>query len=585
MAGIPMYHGITTSGDVAAHMARNQMDEINTEKAQMDLDSIKREINNFSKLTQAQKQSQVPAGFNQGQAVPAQPTPIPAAYNQAQPTTVSSNGTPMPSFMTSEAPQGQAQNATPMPAFMTGTPNQSVPAATEQQPQAQAPVPTPTTGTPATTTGNPPAPVAAPAQDTNPVAPAGLSPTAPAPKTVPDHINETGQAADSAYKNVQLAYQLADRARENGDLLSWERGVKRADSLKMTMLDSQIKHYTAQEKYMDLVAGEAGAYKDMVKADPTNKELSDNSWARMILSLKTKGLDPGGLSAITDPKQRLELANQTYGAALGGKERLRLEIANNHNAMTTQIAANKLANDQAKLALANRIQAFNQEKFNATNATNILKDSTTYVNNLRSELEKARQTYGPDKAFDPADKAAREAIIADYTAKIKEAESNHERLVSQIRSKAKASNVQYKDGDLGSSDDTTNEGSNNMLNTHRTQALNVIANIQKGNLEDSIKQTQIAAVKAEFTKMYPNESLDAATTSMSKKQELENKLAIVKEKKAGPLGALDSSLYAIGSGIAATGRGIKKLDPRASASKEALDREEEAILNELKTIK
>ena len=46
MAGIPMYHGITTSGDVAAHMARNQMEEINTEKAQMDLDSIKREINN-----------------------------------------------------------------------------------------------------------------------------------------------------------------------------------------------------------------------------------------------------------------------------------------------------------------------------------------------------------------------------------------------------------------------------------------------------------------------------------------------------------------------------------------------------------
>lgn len=446
MAGIPMYHGITTSGDVAAHMARNQMEEINTEKAQMDLDSIKREINNFSKLTQAQKQSQIPAGFNQGQAVPAQPTPIPAAYNQAQPTSVSSNGTPMPSFMTSEAPQGQTQNATPMPSFMTGTPNQSVPVATEQQPQAEAP---------ATTTGTPPAPVAAPAQNTNSVAPAGLSPTAPAPQTVPDHINETGQAADSAYKNVQLAYQLADKARENGDLLSWERGTKRADSLKMTMLDSQIKHYNAQEKYMDLVAGEAGAYKDMVKADPTNKELSDNSWARMILSLKTKGLDPGGLSAITDPKQRLELANQTYGAALGGKERLKLEIANNHNAMTTQIAANKLANDQAKLALANRIQAFNQEKFNATNATNILKDSTTYVNNLRSDLEKARLTYGPDKAFDPVDKATREAIIADYTTKIKEAEANHERLVSQIRSKAKASNVQYKEGDLGSLDDTT----------------------------------------------------------------------------------------------------------------------------------
>jgi hypothetical protein len=41
MAGIPMYYGIPTSGEVEAKMARDKMDVLKTEQAQIELDELK----------------------------------------------------------------------------------------------------------------------------------------------------------------------------------------------------------------------------------------------------------------------------------------------------------------------------------------------------------------------------------------------------------------------------------------------------------------------------------------------------------------------------------------------------------------
>ena len=281
MAGIPMYHGIPSFGEVEAKMAREKMDVLKTEEAQIKMDSLKDKIELFKTMNRSQ--NVVPPTI-----VPSNVPPV--AYTPAQEPQVMSGNT---AIRTMEIPQEMptpvaipvpktAADGTPMPSFMSGTKAEAEgkkvaePTPTEE-PKADTVAgyqePTPTAATPA---------VSSQVQTQT---------KQEVPKTtIIDDLKSSSQQVNSDEKEMAFAYKFAEELRRRGNLLGWEEATKKANDLRASVLDNQNKYLTVQDKFLDITSGIAYGYTQAVKDNPTDQKVSDQAWATMLMTLQSKGI-------------------------------------------------------------------------------------------------------------------------------------------------------------------------------------------------------------------------------------------------------------------------------------------------------
>ena len=158
----------------------------------------------------------------------------------------------------------------------------------------------------------------------NTQAPGGFSETAPAakedaPPTILQNMKNTGTELNSAQERVAFMYKFADGLRKRGNLTGWQDATKKASELEKDMYDTQVKHFNAQDKFLDLTSGLAYGYTKAVQSNPNDQLTSDKAWNTLLMQLQTNGIPSSQLAVITDPAQRLQLANQYMDSALGGK--------------------------------------------------------------------------------------------------------------------------------------------------------------------------------------------------------------------------------------------------------------------------
>ena len=120
MAGIPMYYGIPTSGEVEAAMARDKMDVLKTQEKAIEVDElvkakeiIKKQAT--QKLADASASRVSPTAIPQ--AVDGYSQPVPGSQVASPKMVTLPEKAPMPSYETTMSPNGEV---TPMPSFMKG---------------------------------------------------------------------------------------------------------------------------------------------------------------------------------------------------------------------------------------------------------------------------------------------------------------------------------------------------------------------------------------------------------------------------------------------------------------------------------
>jgi len=307
MAGIPMYYGIPTSGEVEAEMARNKMDVLKTQEKAIEVDElvkakelIKQEAT--KKLAEAKaarinptaipETSQGVSGYNQPAATPSPQlaTPTQGASMPAYETTTSPNGevTPMPSFMKGSATEARAKE----PMLNETQPAQDQTAVEGyRQPQQEA----------------------APQQQKE-----------EAPQSPVAKVQKANLEYKDAYDQVEAAYKTADLFKQNGLLLQYQKQMKVAEDLETTRTMAQERRIKSTKDLMDVTGGIAQSYVEFAKT--TNDPVALNrAWNTALMLMESKGIPAGQLGQITDPNQRLQVAQQYATASMEASAKLKLE--------------------------------------------------------------------------------------------------------------------------------------------------------------------------------------------------------------------------------------------------------------------
>ena len=345
MAGIPMYYGIPTSGEVEAKMARDKMDVLKTEQAQIELDELKT-AKDIIKKQATQKLAESTANR-------VSPTAIPQAvdgYNQPAPASQAvpprmetlPEKAPMPSYETTMTPSGEV---TPMPSFMTG-------AATEAR--AKEPVVDETQ------------PVEAPQEQTavegyrQPQQESVPQQEKEVPQTPVTRVQKANLEYKEAFDQVEAAYKTAELFKQNGLLIQYQKQLKVAQDLEGTRTLAQERRIKSTKDLMDLTGGIANSYVEIARTTDDPVALN-RAWNSALMMMEMKGIPVNELAQITDPNQRLQIAQQYATASMEASAKLKLEM---------ELLKEQGRNDRAQKALEVRqdlgekrlrMQARNQE--------------------------------------------------------------------------------------------------------------------------------------------------------------------------------------------------------------------------------
>lgn len=362
MAGIPMYDEIPTFGSVEAKMAREKMDVMKAENEKIKLDSLKNQIEKFKQINQAVNRP-APTGFN----------------TTVQGTGFDGNQTQMPPgamSYSSQIPQGTMGNlggyaSAPMDQGQTvGGYDPNAVSTTSTQPQFT------TQPEQATTTTTRPS----------------------APPTHVEQVKSTGEAYLSSQNNVRTAYQFADEMRRSGDLLGWQNATKTAQDMEAGVLDNKIKFLNAQDKLIDYTTGQAYGYKKAVEGSPDDQAVSDKAWSRILLNLQSNGIPVDDLVAITDPKQRMNYADQFINSSYGGKDMVKLEIEAARMKLKRDALQQKAGADDRLATLRENKLAFEKDKFNTVEGRKLYEGREKELVSLAKIYEKQANNALLDEA-------------------------------------------------------------------------------------------------------------------------------------------------------------------------------------------
>ena len=327
MAGIPMYYGIPTSGEVEAKMARDKMDVLKTQEKAIEVDElvkakelIRKEAT--QKLAEAKASKVAPTAIPQAVSGYSQPAPTPMTQEVAP-----TEKAPMPSYETTMSPNGEV---TPMPSFMKG-------AATESR--AKEPMMDETKPAEAQPTQDQTAVEGyrQPQQEAVPQAQAQQE----VPQTPVAKVQKANLDYKDAFDQVEAAYKTADLFKQNGLLLQYQKQLKVAEELETTKTMAQERRIKSTKDLMDLTGGIAQSYVDFAKT--TDDPIALNrAWNTALMMMEAKGIPAGNLSQVTDPNQRLQIAQQYATASIEASAKLKLEA---------ELLKEKGRNDRAQASL------------------------------------------------------------------------------------------------------------------------------------------------------------------------------------------------------------------------------------------
>ena len=388
MAGIPMYYGIPTSGEVEAKMARDKMDVLKTQEKAIEVDElvkakeiIKKQAT--EKLAEAKASRVSPTAIPQ--AVDGYTQPAPASQVASPKMEAPTEKAPMPSYETTMSPNGEV---TPMPSFMKGSATEArakEPMMDETQPvEAQ-----PTQEKPAIEGYRQPQQEAVPQQEQE------------VPQTPVTRVQKANLEYKDAYDQVEAAYKTADLFKQNGLLLQYQKQLKVAQDLEGTRTLAQERRIKSTKDLMDLTGGIANSYVETARNTDDPVALN-RAWNNSLMMMAEKGIPIGNLAQITDPNQRLQVAQQYATASMEASAKLKLEM---------ELLKEKGRNDRAQAALEVRqdlgekrlrMQARNQEAiqlrfdksmdlrertFNLNRATKIISQAKEDRRQLNTEID------------------------------------------------------------------------------------------------------------------------------------------------------------------------------------------------------
>ena len=386
MAGIPMYYGIPTSGEVEAKMARDKMDVLKTQEKAIEVDELVK-AKEIIKKQATQKLAESTANR-------VSPTAIPQAvdgYNQPAPSSQAvpprmetlPEKAPMPSYETTMSPSGEV---TPMPSFMTG-------AATEAR--AKEPVVDETQ------------PVEVPQEQTavegyrQPQQEAVPQQEKEVPQTPVTRVQKANLEYKEAFDQVEAAYKTAELFKQNGLLIQYQKQLKVAEELETTRTMAQERRIKSTKDLMDLTGGIANSYVEIARTTDDPVALN-RAWNSALMMMEMKGIPVNELAQITDPNQRLQIAQQYATASMEASAKLKLEM---------ELLKEKGRNDRAQASLELRqdlgekrlrSQARNQEmvqlrfeksmdlrerNFNLNRATKIISQAKEDRRQLNTEID------------------------------------------------------------------------------------------------------------------------------------------------------------------------------------------------------
>jgi hypothetical protein len=283
MAGIPMYHGIPSFGEVEAKMARDKMDVLKTEEAQIQLDELKtakdiikkQALDDLAKSKTSQMPPPMLGGYTTGTGFDGRPAVMPEGAMSLQ-GTKSAEGTPMPSFMTGAATEARAKEPTideTKPVTMEAYPGKTGEATTETQVVR------------------------------NPIQQAKVD--------TQDYIKVNDQ--------VNAAYKTAELFKQNGLLLQYQKQLKVAQDLENTRTMAQERRMDSAKKVLEVTGQIAQGYLD---ADPQDK---DAAWGTALMQLNNAGIPVDSLLRVP-PQNREAIAQQYADSAISGANKLKLEL-------------------------------------------------------------------------------------------------------------------------------------------------------------------------------------------------------------------------------------------------------------------
>ena len=330
MAGIPMYYGIPTSGEVEAKMARDKMDVLKTQEKAIEVDElvkakeiIKKQAT--EKLAEAKASRISPTAIPQ--AVDGYNQPAPASQVASPKMEAPTEKAPMPSYETTMSPNGEV---TPMPSFMKGSATEArakEPMMDETQPvEAQ-----PTQEKTAVEGYRQPQQEAVPQQQVQ----------QEVPQSPVSRVQKANLEYKDAYDQVEAAYKTADLFKQNGLLLQYQKQLKVAEELETTKTMAQERRIKSTKDLMDLTGGIAQSYVDFAKTTNDPVELN-RAWNTALMMMEAKGIPAGNLSQVTDPNQRLQIAQQYATASIEASAKLKLEA---------ELLKEKGRNDRAQASL------------------------------------------------------------------------------------------------------------------------------------------------------------------------------------------------------------------------------------------
>lgn len=383
MASIPMYHGTSTFGGIEAKMARDRMDVLKTEEAEIDLDDYKKSKELMKKSaikkladSQTNAPSSIPTMSNQQASAGMEQAPTEFA---TAPTT---DVNPTSPFGTYE--QRGAESPADMPYGFGGaipkdyksldqvlqtqvepSPGQEQPP-TEGQPQEQAPV-------------------------------EGYNQLPPPQETAPPPVNNIATRAKKATLDfteandeVESAYKLAEMFKQHGLLKPYYEQLKVAGNLEEKRTMAQTRRINAAKDIMEITGRLAGGYVEVAKRTNDPVEL-ERAWQSTLMLLEMNGIPAGDLRAVTDPRARLAISEKYADASMSAAKKLELMqkglrlTQQNDRANNEAKRKDKLANDTISNSAARR--ELNERKFEKEELTNFINQSEDTVKRLQDQVK------------------------------------------------------------------------------------------------------------------------------------------------------------------------------------------------------
>lgn len=317
MAGIPMYYGIPTSGEVEAKMARDKMDVLKTQQAEIELDELIRGKKILAEQAAKEKLAQLTSNKIAPPAIDQTPQ---AAVPSTKPTPAQDMVTPtLNAYESTTTPSGEVS---PMPSFMKGpdtearvkepTLDETKPA--EAQPTEAQPAEAPKEKV-AIEGYREPQQEAAPQQQVQ----------EEAPQTPITKVQKANLDYKEAFDQVEAAYKTADLFKQNGLLLQYQKQLKVAQDLETSRSMAQERRIKATKDLFDVTGGIAQSYVEIAKNTDDPVALN-RAWNSALLMMESNGIPTGNLKNIINPAERLQVAQQYATSSVEASAKLKLEM-------------------------------------------------------------------------------------------------------------------------------------------------------------------------------------------------------------------------------------------------------------------